>query len=491
MESNKPPARTCDFFVSHSSADRDWAEWIAWQLEKAGYSTLLDVWDFAPGKRFTREMQDAHADTARTIAVLSPDYFASKYAQLELEARLVENHEGDDQRLIPIVVRKCKAPGLLRPFIHINLTSRTEAAAVKTLLEGLPVPPPPKSKARSIKSGQRRKPEAAPPFPAKVSKTRTARVRDDFRLSELPDQEQFKGTDEELYSIAFSPDNQWVAAGSEKKVLLWKRSDPKNPILLKKHKSFVYSVAFSGDSRFLATGCEDHFVRLWDIQQESLVWAKEHHDDAVYSVAISRDGKLLASGSYDQSVKVWDAASGQLKFSYGRRGNVGRITSVAFAPNGKTIAFGSLDNTIQLWELGKGEAHLLGEHSSSVEAIAFSPRGDLLASCGLDKSVRVWDVAKRKVKWQGVQHQYLVRSVAFSPDGATLASAGWDKMVYLWDVQSGTMIQELPFDPEKPWHKDWIWSVAYSPDGTTLASSGSDGKVILWRVEAATPETLD
>ena len=30
-----------DFLISYNKADRAWAEWIAWQLEDAGYSTVL------------------------------------------------------------------------------------------------------------------------------------------------------------------------------------------------------------------------------------------------------------------------------------------------------------------------------------------------------------------------------------------------------------------------------------------------------------------
>ena len=29
--------QSADFFVSYTSADRAWAEWIAWQLEAEGY----------------------------------------------------------------------------------------------------------------------------------------------------------------------------------------------------------------------------------------------------------------------------------------------------------------------------------------------------------------------------------------------------------------------------------------------------------------------
>ena len=35
-----------DFFISYNSADKGWAEWIAWQLEEAGYTTILQAWDF-------------------------------------------------------------------------------------------------------------------------------------------------------------------------------------------------------------------------------------------------------------------------------------------------------------------------------------------------------------------------------------------------------------------------------------------------------------
>ena len=48
-----------DFFISYNSADRTWAEWIAWHLEAAGYTTVLQAWDFVPGSNFVVEMDNA------------------------------------------------------------------------------------------------------------------------------------------------------------------------------------------------------------------------------------------------------------------------------------------------------------------------------------------------------------------------------------------------------------------------------------------------
>jgi hypothetical protein len=47
------------------------------QLEAAGYTTLLQAWDFRPGSDFVHEMQQATSSAGRTIAVLSPAYFGS------------------------------------------------------------------------------------------------------------------------------------------------------------------------------------------------------------------------------------------------------------------------------------------------------------------------------------------------------------------------------------------------------------------------------
>ena len=53
---------TKDFFISYAAADTSWAEWIAWQLEAAGYGVIIQVWDFKPGGEFTLDMHNALKD---------------------------------------------------------------------------------------------------------------------------------------------------------------------------------------------------------------------------------------------------------------------------------------------------------------------------------------------------------------------------------------------------------------------------------------------
>ena len=57
-----------DFFVSYTSADRPWAEWIAWVLEAADYTVLVQAWDFGAGANFVLEMHRAARISNRTVA---------------------------------------------------------------------------------------------------------------------------------------------------------------------------------------------------------------------------------------------------------------------------------------------------------------------------------------------------------------------------------------------------------------------------------------
>ena len=75
------PEQKKDFFISYSGDDKTWAEWIAWQLDEAGYTTVLQAWDFRPGSNFLAwartiakyEALQLARDRAKAPTSLSPD----------------------------------------------------------------------------------------------------------------------------------------------------------------------------------------------------------------------------------------------------------------------------------------------------------------------------------------------------------------------------------------------------------------------------------
>lgn len=88
-------------FISYNRSDRDWAEWIAETLERAGYEPILQAWHFRPGENFVIRMQEAAAQTDFTIAVLSAKYLKSEYTQPEWAAAFSQDPTGVNRCLIP------------------------------------------------------------------------------------------------------------------------------------------------------------------------------------------------------------------------------------------------------------------------------------------------------------------------------------------------------------------------------------------------------
>jgi hypothetical protein len=126
-----------DFFISYNRADRQYAEWIAWTLEAAGYSVIIQAWDFRPGGNFILDMQRAATESQKTIAVLSETYLKSSYTQPEWAAAFAQDPTSSERKLIPVRVKECQPEGMLRPIDYIDLVGKNKAEAKTLLLEGI------------------------------------------------------------------------------------------------------------------------------------------------------------------------------------------------------------------------------------------------------------------------------------------------------------------------------------------------------------------
>lgn len=184
-----------DFFVSYNKADRVWAEWIAWQLEEARYTVVIQAWDFRPGGNFVLDMQSAAADCERTIAVLSPDYLTSSFTAPEWAAAFAQDPTGKESKLLPVLVRECEPKGLLTPIVYIDLFKLDEAAAKQTLIDGVP--------------HGRAKPKAAPSFPGSPPRVIASEPRFPGAMPDIwniphPRNRNFTGRSDELTELRAS-----------------------------------------------------------------------------------------------------------------------------------------------------------------------------------------------------------------------------------------------------------------------------------------------
>jgi len=146
-----------DFFVSHAASDRAWAEWAAWQLEQAGYSVELDVWEWAAGRNFMTAMSDALGRCDRVLALFSLAYFdRSRYTTGEWSAAMVHVLGMEEGRVVPVLVEDVpveQMPAVLRPLVSCDVFGVDAGQARRVLLEAAAGP---------------RRPDGEPIFPGRA-----------------------------------------------------------------------------------------------------------------------------------------------------------------------------------------------------------------------------------------------------------------------------------------------------------------------------------
>ncbi|TDL26843.1 WD40 repeat-like protein [Rickenella mellea] len=321
-------------------------------------------------------------------------------------------------------------------------------------------------------------------------------------------------------SVAFSPDGERVATGSEDhSVVIW---DAKGGSVLvgpiRGHSGPVNTVAFSPNGRFVVAGSSDKTIRVWNAESGTHMCgpllptvrfismnadgknigvgctyanffildtktgqvssgSPDLHNASVNAVAFSPDGLFIVSASDDKAVRFWDSSTGA-SISGPLTGHTGEVLSVAVSPDSTLIASSSRDKTIRIWDARSyspvGEP--LRGHSDAVSSVAFSHDGRLIVSGSWDKSVRLWHTETRLAAGEPLRkHDGKVTSVSFSPDDRHVVSGSEDKRVLVWDATTRLVVAE-PLQG----HTSAITSVAFSADGRHLIAGSADKNAYIW-----------
>ncbi len=287
-------------------------------------------------------------------------------------------------------------------------------------------------------------------------------------------------SDDWVWAVSFSPDGSTLASGNDNNTIkLWDVLTGECLKLLQGHTDRVWSVAWSRDGKTLASGSDDQTVRFWNIQTGQSVKTLSEHTDRVVSVAFNASGTVLASASEDRTIRLWNVSTGECLKTLS--GHTGSVRAVAFGPDETLLASASEDRTIKLWNVSTGEClKTLSGHTSSIRSLSFSPDGEMLVSGSDDQTLRLWNVHAGEMVKSLQGHTNLVWGVSFSPSGL-LASGSEDQTLRLWDAHTGQSLRTLQG------YTNQVWSVALSPDGTILASGNEDRSVKLWSVLTKQP----
>ncbi|KAG9067036.1 hypothetical protein KI688_012948 [Linnemannia hyalina] len=277
-------------------------------------------------------------------------------------------------------------------------------------------------------------------------------------------------------SIAFSPDDRWIASCNiDRTVKLWESRSGLLVSSFINHVKWVNCVRFSPSGTYIASASDDKTLRLWEVNSSSLGLDSYDFPGPQLCATYSPDGRQLITSSERRPMQQFSTDSGDIDFVF--PDHLYNIYCIAFSPDGLQIAIGSVEKEVTIWSVeSRATSFVLSGHWSSVNSVAFSPCGRWLASGSSDKTVRVWDTRSGAVGRVLNGHNGGVRSVAFSPDGCWIASTCYNGKIRLWEVSTGELKADKLVDIVH--YRDNV--VVYKPGCLQVASCRGDGTIRLW-----------
>ena len=241
----------------------------------------------------------------------------------------------------------------------------------------------------------------------------------------------------------------------------------------------LFNLTYSRDGSLVAAAASHgtNHVRVFRVNDNSLLWEVNAHPNGAYGVAFSPDGSLLASAGavandnpqHESTVKLWRVSDGALIMDVPVPPST--LTSgVEFSHDGRLLA--TAGSSVDVWRVSDfTRVFSIPDYAYSAH---FSADDSLLATDGASLA-RVWRVADGSLVSTMSGHTYYVQDAEFSPDGTQLATAAEDNTTRIWDVATGKQLQVLQESTGLRYINDVLWY-----DSNRLITNDWQGRLHTW-----------
>lgn len=195
-----------------------------------------------------------------------------------------------------------------------------------------------------------------------------------------------------IVTLTFSPDGQYLAAGTKQGSILRWSLNPFNKrvkVIAKNLKTEITTLAFSADSSTLISGDKQGNIIPWkerlDFPPFTTLY-KEEKPLPIHSLVFSSNG-LLAAGCAE-SLEIWNFEKGEKIQSLTE---LIEIKTVAFSPDSKLLVLGKENGEVIIWSINQKQEMFQYTHKGAITSVIFHPQAHYFASASNDGTIQLFD----------------------------------------------------------------------------------------------------
>lgn len=295
-------------------------------------------------------------------------------------------------------------------------------------------------------------------------------------------------------------------------VKLWSAIDGRLLTTFRGASAEITDIAINLENTMLAAGSIDRILRVWDLQNASVIAVLNAHNGMITSVNFCpnprSDLKYLVTTSTDGSVAFWQYSQprGQkpifqtkpTQYHEKLRPGQAQMICASFSPGGMFLAAGSADHHVRVYIMADdGPKRILEVESNTdtVDSIQWAHSGLKFVSGSKDGTALLWRFETQQWKFEKLNMSDRL-STCPPPDGSIDLKKGLKVTMVSWDRSNNWVVTAVNDHSIKVWnaktaklhnvlrgHTDELYVLESHPkDPHVLLSAGHDGQLFLWDI---------
>ena len=279
----------------------------------------------------------------------------------------------------------------------------------------------------------------------------------------------------QVVRLAFSPDGSLLATGTTGgSVEVHRTITPGTVSSISPGAGAVRFLAIPAGNTHLVTGTGDTTVSCFRLEDNTLVWSREH-ERPVTAVLPDPDGKRLFLGDRTGHLFILSLEDGRPIYSLHLCSSP--VTCIARA--GPVTACGHADGTVAILDAEKPDPLIVNGATSPVRSLAITPDGTGCVAIFERGFSALFATAtgERARAFRG--HAGTAAHGAHSPGGGWFAVATDEHTIRIWDLRSAAPAATIPL------YSRQATTLAAAPDGSVLFAGFHDGTIRVYGMPGA------
>lgn len=262
-----------------------------------------------------------------------------------------------------------------------------------------------------------------------------------------------KGHEDNVWACDISSDNNLIASASlDRQFKIWDFKSGKEllnyklephdiirkgliPEIDRPFPNSAYSVAFSPDNKYIAVGAADSLVRLFDAKTYALIDTLKNHTRSILGVKYSSDGRYLISGGPRSNVVIWE--TDKYEPLYILKNIVGYCGAFTFTNDNKEVLITGKCKIVVI-DIASGKIIRTIPVQCALQSVQLTSDEKYMITCAEDHTVRLYDYKTGKEIWIYKNPKPEICDCKLSPDNKYLAVSTPEGNILIWKMDDLT-----------------------------------------------------